>query len=408
MIFGLLYDVAIHLYAASFLPRILFREKKYPLKERLGRDFPKIEKKGRQLIWIHAVSLGETKAVAPLIKKLKALPTDPLVLLTTATKTGHEEGKKTEADYATYLPLDFRYIISPLMKRLKPDLVIVTETDFWYHFQRAAKKNGARLVVVNGKLSERSFARYKRFPFLSRHLLDSIDHFYLQGALYADRFKQLGISREKLAVTGNIKLDAPLDAMPSPDLNLKDHFVITLGSTHAPEEEIWITALKELWMQRPEIKVFLVPRHPERFNEVEHLLEKNTIPFVRWTQGVSFERARVVLVDEMGVLKTCYQLSDVAFVGGSFTPRVGGHNILEPALYGKPVLFGPYMHSQPDLLELVKTYRAGIQITPEEIIPTLLGKSLRPYGERGLELLAASRGALDKTFQGLLEKMRAW
>lgn len=407
MSFGILYDIAIHLFAASFLPRLLFKEKKYPLRERLGVGFPKIEKKGRRLIWIHAVSLGETKAIAPLIKKLKASTHHPLILLTTATKTGHEEGKKTEADYATYLPLDFRYIISPLLKRLKPDLVILTETDFWYHFQQAAKKNGASLVVVNGKLSERTFSRYKRFPFLARQLLGSIDHFYLQGQLYADRFRQLGISPEKFTITGNIKLDAPIDTTPPPELDLKKHFVITLGSTHAPEEEIWLTALQTLWEERPEIKVFLVPRHPERFNEVANLLNKHEVPYVRWTEGASFHRANVVLVDAMGVLKTCYKLSDVAFVGGSFTPRVGGHNILEPASYGKPVLFGPHMHSQPDLVDLVKAYHAGIQITPEEIIPILRGNSLRAYGERGLELLAASRGALDKTFQGLLEKIES-
>ncbi len=415
--FGFFYDIAVHLFVLWNLPRIFFNWKKYSgiLGARLGIGFPKIEKGERKLIWVHAVSMGETRAVLPLIKKLKAVPNSPLVILSTVTKTGHEEGKKGLADWAVYLPFDFRYIIRPIMRRIRPDLVILTETDFWYHFQDAAKNEGAQLVVVNAKISERSYCRYKKFPFFVRHLLNPVDHFYVQGPLYEERLRNLGIADSKIEVTGNIKLDADVDLPKGPtkeQLGLSDKYVITLGSTHAPEERLWIEALKKLWHTHANIKVLIVPRHPERFNEVANLLEQAGLDYARWSQKGTLFGRDVLLVDAMGVLKTCYQLSDLAFVGGSFTPQVGGHNILEPSFYGKPVVFGPYLHSQPDLLDLMRSYQAGLQIMPEDIVSTVnqlmessaLSSNL---GKNGLKLVSESRGALEKTFhslQPLLEK----
>lgn len=412
-----LYDLGLHLFAFF---KVLGNWKKYRaiIASRLGKNFPKIEKSGRRLVWIHAVSMGETKAVAPLIKKIKSLKNPPIVVLSTVTQTGHEEGKKSAADYKVYLPFDFSYVIRPIVRRLRPELVVLTETDFWYHFQDSAKKYGAKLVVVNAKISERSFNRYQKFPSLVRRLLKPVDHFYPQGPLYEERLKELGIPTNKITVTGNIKLDAPIEISKNPtreQLGLENQFVIALGSTHAPEEKIWIQDLKKLWHDFSDLKVLIVPRHPERFNEVAKLLEEEHLSYTRWSQKGTLHSRDILLVDAMGVLKTCYQLSDLAFVGGSFTPHVGGHNILEPCFYGKPVLFGPYMDSQPDLLDLVRSYQAGLQIMPEDIVSTVRGLIENPLlaeqiGENGLHLLAQSRGALDKTFnalQPLLEKGEA-
>jgi len=413
----LLYDLGIHLFAFF---KVLFNWKKYRgiVGPRMGNGFPKIEKGERSLVWVHAVSMGETKAIAPLIKKIKSQPNAPIVILSTVTQTGHEEGKKSAADYAVYLPFDFRYVIRPIVRRVRPDLVILTETDFWYHFQDEVKKRGGKLVVVNAKLSERSFLRYQKFPSFVNRLLQPVDHFYVQGPLYEEHLKKLGIPPEKISVTGNIKLDAAVEVAKSPtkeQLGLDDQFVITLGSTHAPEERLWIEALKRLWQSHSNIKVLIVPRHPERFNEVAQLLDEERLAYARWSQKGTLHARDVLLVDAMGVLKTCYQLSDLAFVGGSFTSKVGGHNILEPSVYGKPVLFGPYMHSQPDLLDLMRSYRAGLQIMPEDIVSTVSQCIASPslvqlLGENGLKLMSESRGALDKTFdslQPLLEKGRS-
>lgn len=172
-------------------------------------------------------------------------------------------------------------------------------------------------------------------------------------------------------------------------------------------KKIWIKALKQIWEWFPNLNVLIVPRHPERFEEVAKLLEYEKLSFSRWSEGGTLKRHSILLVDAMGVLRKCYQISDIAFVGGSFTPKVGGHNILEPAFYGKPVLFGPYMHSQPDFLDLVKTYQAGLQISEETLISTMhqllsdvvLGNVL---GSNGQKIITSSRGSLEFIFNKLL------
>lgn len=413
--FSLLYDAAQHVYVLLSLPKVLLSLKKYrgTLLKRFGKNFPEVQKRGRPLIWVHAVSVGETLAVAPLVKRLKALPSAPLVLLSTITKTGHEIGLKSipEADHHVYLPLDLPYIIHPILKRVQPDLLLLSETDFWFHLQEGAKKMGAKIALVNGKLSERSFNRLRKLSSLKKHLFSPFDHFYLQGEAYQERFQALGISSSKLTVTGNLKLDAPLEehdtSLLASRLKLDEFPVLTIGSTHAPEEEIWLKALLELWKSFPDLKVFLVPRHPERFDEVARLIESLKIPYSRWSAGGTFAESNLVLVDAMGELKKCYALSTLAFVGGTFAPKVGGHNIVEPAYFGVPVLFGPHMHSQPDFLELVTRFKAGVQLEENDIVSVTKHlfsspKQIHDLGENGRCLVAASKGALYKTLSGVL------
>jgi 3-deoxy-D-manno-octulosonic-acid transferase len=414
-LFSLLYDLGLHLYACACLPKIAthFRKKyRGSLLQRLGRNFPSIEKQGRKLIWIHAVSLGETKAVAALIKRLKSIENPPLILLSTTTHTGHAEGHKSApmADFHLYLPFDFSYVIRPIIQRTAPDLVLLTETDFWYHFQEAVKKRGGKVILINGKISERSFTRFSKLPFFTKRLLGTIDHFYLQGELYRSRFAQLQIPPSKLTITGNLKLDSEIETEDlsrlKRELGLTNQTVLTLGSTHDPEERIWLRALKQLWTHFPQLKVMIVPRHPERFSQVAKLLHLEGVKFSQWSQGGTFHTHPILLVDAMGVLRKCYQISDLTFVGGSFTPKIGGHNILEPAFYGKPVLFGPHMHAQPDLLDLVTTHQAGLQLSEETLLSTLHHLLSNPplyqqLGTNGEKLLSSSRGALDQTFQAL-------
>ncbi|NGX62479.1 MAG: hypothetical protein K940chlam9_01976, partial [Chlamydiae bacterium] len=354
----------------------------------------------------------ETKAIASLVKKLKRLPNPPLVLLTTLTETGHIEGKKSapEADWHAFLPFDFPYLVSPLVKRVSPDVFLLMETDFWPHLLHTAKKEGATISLLNGKISERSFKRFSSLSAFSRFFFSPFDHFFLQGPLYQKRFLSLGIPQEKLHITGNIKLD--FSQYPPPDELLKEKLqlgtspLLTLGSTHDPEEAIWIEALKVLWKIFPDLKVLLVPRHPERFSEVADLLTSKEVSFGRFSEGATFQDVNLLLVDAMGILRSCYSISTLTFVGGTFTEKVGGHNILEPCFYGKPVLYGPYLHSQPDLYLLSEQYGAGIKISPEEIVPTLKNllenpEKARELGEKGKELATKEGGALDRTWEAL-------
>jgi len=413
MTFPLIYNSLLHLMALPTLGKMgleMVRTGKYRgnFLPRLGAGFPKIEKGSKKLIWIHAVSMGETKAVAPLVRKLKN--SDTVIVLSTVTETGHREGKKVapEADYHVYLPFDLPYLIRPIIKRVKPDVVLLTETDFWFNFQDAAQKAGAKLILVNGKLSERSLSRYQNFPLFSKQLIDSFDRLLVQGDLYANRFRKIGISPSKIKITGNIKLDGVMEEETLFDrekLQLSGP-LLTLGSTHDPEERLWIEALKRIWKRIPDLKVFIVPRHPERFETVARLLASENIPFHAFSKQPYFGEAKVVLVDAMGLLRQCYKISTLAFVGGSLA-KIGGHNILEPAYYGVPVLYGPHMHQQPDLLDLMNRYEAGVCVREDLVQKTvelLLNEDTRrQMGERGKLLVKESQGALEETLQEILK-----
>ncbi len=412
---AILYEIGLFLFFCISFPKALYQRLvlgKYrgTFLLRFGIGFPKIEKKGRPLVWIHAVSLGETKAVVPLAKQIYESLENPLIVISSVTETGHAEAKKSIpfAAHHVYLPIDFRFIIGPIMRRIAPDLVLLTETDFWLNFLKSAKKAGAKIVVVNGKLSERSARRYQRLAFITKPLWQLIDLFCVQSNSYKERFESAGVPSDRLYVTGNLKLDSSsshlkgelLDVWRQKFRIMPDHPVLVVGSTHAPEEKIFLDVLPELWCRYPHLKVLLIPRHPERFDSVAELCAQASIPFSRYSQNNISEK--LVLVDEMGILQKCYQLADVAFVGGSFTEKVGGHNILEPCAFGVPVLFGPHMHAQPDLVKLVMEYQAGVQTDSFHLVPALselLANSEQrlDFGQAGIKLMNETRGATMRT-----------
>jgi len=406
----LLYKIATYLIVLGSLCK---KRSRHHFRQRLGKDLPDIDKKGRRLIWIHAVSFGETKAIVPLVRKLKAQKEAPLILFSSGTATAYAEAKRImpECDVHLPMPFDISWVIRPFVKRVRPDLVVIVETDLWWHFQSAAKKVGSSIVVVNGKLSERSFMRYERLPKLASLMFSSIDLFCVQGKLYAERLVQLNLPKEKIVVTGNIKLDGLAEEGISQEWREKlgvneGDLVFTCGSTHDPEEKILLDALKKVWERFPRLKVLLVPRHPERFDEVAALLEKEKISFGRWSERASLRDKRVLLIDAMGQLRKCYQVSTVTFVGGSLTDKVGGHNILEPAYAGVPVLYGPYMYSQPNLLDLMRSYEAGIEVSQENLVfyleELLENPSKRQeMGKRGLRLVEESKGSTEATYKAL-------
>ncbi len=417
MFFSLLYEICLMLLALAYFPVLLYQmifKGKYrqSLSKRFGSGFPIIEKGERPLVWIHAVSLGETKAVSALVKTLKAEFNNPVLVFSTTTQTGYAEACRTiVADYHVYLPFDFGWVIKPIIQRTAPDLVLLCESDFWYNFLSASKKAGAIVAVVNGKLSTRSLQRFLKLSFFTKRLFACIDLFCVQSNLYRKRFAELGIPQEKLAVTGNIKFDGDYAKLPATqiaawklELGIKENDpVLVIGSTHYPEELQMLKMLPQVWKVVPALKVMIVPRHPERFNEVAALLQKSDVNFRRLSEkNGSMNSAPVILIDAMGLLCKCYQLADIAVVAGSYTPKVGGHNILEPCWYGVPVLFGPHMHSQPDLVDLVREYEAGLQVAIEEL-PNMLLRLLQDksycnaLGDGGLRLTGDVHGATAKT-----------
>lgn len=420
--FAFVYEFALMALAIISLPKMLYQywaHKKYATNflRRLGRDFPAIEKKGRCLIWIHAVSLGETKVAASLVKKIKQETHNSLIVISSVTETGHEEAKKAipQADYKFYLPFDFAWMIKPVLNKVKPDMVIVCESDFWYNFLNSAKQNyHAPVVVVNGKISERSQKRLTKFSWFAHHLLSPIDFFCLQNRHYQDRFQQVGIPASKMTITGNMKFDGATTALSAEDLSKlklqfgiqQDDLVLVAGSTHDPEEKIILTVFEKLLPKFPNLKVIIVPRHPERFNEVANLIEQLRLPYQRFTKLDSGKAAKVILIDAMGVLRQCYQMATAAFVGGSLTSKIGGHNILEPSSYGVPVLFGPHMHQQPELVELVSEYQCGAQVdehTLEGELQSLLSNPAKRkvQGEAGMKMMTELQGSVSKTWESI-------
>lgn len=417
MFVSFLYECSLILIAILALPHFLYQlifKGKYrkSLLNRFGVGFPSIKKEGRPLVWVHAVSLGETKAVAALVKAIKAEFNHPIIVFSTTTETGYVEACRTiGADHHVYLPFDFGWVIKPIMKQTAPDLLVLCESDFWYNLLKSAKKAGAKTVLVNGKLSVRSMERFNKIRFFTDRLFSTIDLFCVQSHLYAKRFETLGIPSEKIAVTGNMKFDGDYAKLPSQQLeSWRSELgiepidpVLVIGSCHSPEEVQLLGVLAHVWKAFPDLKVLIVPRHPERFNEVAGILQKSNINFRRLSQknheGTS---APVILIDAMGLLRKCYQLADIAIVAGSYTSKVGGHNILEPSWYGVPVIFGPYMDTQPDLVDLMKEYGAGIQVNLDDLQSELINllqdsNQRKLLGDAGLRLASDVHGATAKT-----------
>jgi 3-deoxy-D-manno-octulosonic-acid transferase len=422
MFFSILYEISLVLVGLATLPKILYmrlvhKKYKHSLFRKFGNGFPIIEKGDRPLIWIHAVSVGETKVAASLVKRLKVENKNSLIVVSSVTETGHAEAQRAipSADFHVYFPFDFSWVIKPIVKRVNPDLVILCESDFWYNFLSTAKGQGAKIALINGKISERSLKRFQATPFFSKRLFDQIDLFCIQNKHYMERFEalQLPVEKKRL-ITGNMKFDDACISLSADQLRdwreqlgvKSSDQIIVVGSSHDPEEKNLLKSLQELWKKFPDLKAILVPRHPERFNEVANLLQKQAIPFQRFTAINKQAGAKVILMDTMGLLRKCYQLADIAIVGGSFTSKVGGHNILEPSWFGVPVLFGPFMHQQPELVELVQEYGSGQQVKFEECTPVIESllkdqESRQKIGKAGLKMVGELHGATEKTFEAI-------
>lgn len=422
MIRALIYDVVLIILSILALPRLFYQmlfHKKYrkSLIQRFGIGFPQIDKGRSKLVWVHAVSMGETKAVATLLHRIKAENPSIKILFTTVTETGFAESERSipEADYRAFLPFDFKWIVAPIVRMVKPDYVILCESDFWYNFLSQSKKCGAKIALVNGKISEKSLRRFRALSWLSRNLFLQIDVFCVQSRHYRERFETLGIPKEKLTVTGNLKFDSFFPFMTEKELGVwkkdlripEEDLVLVAGSTHNPEEKLILDCVKKLWEALPNLTLVLVPRHPERFGEVAQIINNEKVAYRRLSAiDVDPKDSKVLLVDAMGKLRQCYQLATVAIVAGSFTAKVGGHNIIEPLWYRVPVVYGPEMHSQPELLELMQQYNAGVQVNSEELYEALL-KLLQNHAKRdelgsaGERMIADFKGATEKSYRAI-------
>lgn len=362
--------------------------------------------RGRQVILIHAVSVGEVITARILIKALRKRYPEHALVVSCGTETGRQTaGGFQEIDLCIYLPFDLLPSVRLLLSSLSPVLVIVMETEIWPNFMKLASERGIPVLLANGRISDRSFGRYLKLRWFFRHPLQNFTRLCMQSELTRERIIAIGADSRRASVAGNLKLDISLRIVTAADKNALrksyripgDCLVLIAGSTHAGEEQLLLELYRKLRPGNENLFLILAPRHPQRSDEVAHLIEKTGIPYRRLT-GPAGEAGEVLLVDKVGELMSLYSLSDVGFVGGSMVPR-GGHNLLEPASCGLPTVFGCHMANFREIAALVVECEAGIQVSSaaqlEEAVLTLVRDPAerQRLGANGLEMIRNNGGA---------------
>jgi 3-deoxy-D-manno-octulosonic-acid transferase len=371
-------------------------------------------------IWLHAVSLGEVSAAAALVRALQARHPHTPVILTTATPTGRARALTLFGDSADvrFLPYDTPGSVRRFLRRIRPRLAIIMETELWPNLFSECARMGVPLVLANARLSAKSVSRYRRFGSLFRGVFSATTLVAAQTVEDAVRFSAIGARPDRTHVTGNVKFDQDVGpAALEEGRALRSRFFSgrptwIAGSTHAGEEEQVLSAHAALRSHLPQALLLLVPRHPDRFDSVAELLQGREFAFERRSlaKPVPMETP-VVLVDTVGELAALYAAADVAFVGGSLVP-VGGHNLLEPAALGVPVLTGPFNSNGQDILRLLVQQGAAVQVADAQELAVSLARLLedvnqrRRAGEAGRRAVEANRGSVARLLE-LIEPLAA-
>lgn len=415
-----IYNLFIYFLFPLILPYLILKSIKRKgslsgISERFGY-YPDISIGNKKVIWIHAVSVGEVIASIPLLLELKSRYPDNSLIMSTVTETGRATAinKIPFLNAIIYFPFDFAFSVNKAIDTIRPNIFIMLETEIWPNFLRALKRKNIPAILINGRISDRSYKRYLSARFFIKEVLKNISAFGMQSADDTERIINMGADKEKVVRTGNLKFEHEIIDVSSDSVKrlkgslniIENKDIIIAGSTHRGEDEEIIKAYLTISKATQELPLLIIaPRHLDRLTEIEDILKRYNFSFIRKTMIKKEEASSkysVILLDTIGELSALYSIATVVFVGGSLVP-VGGHNILEPALYKKPILFGLYMHNFKEIAEGFKSKKAAIEITnsdemAKEIINILNNPDIgMELGERGFSVIVENKGALEKS-----------
>ena len=417
----LLYNALLFSYFLAVFPALCYRRWKYgkPLvgvSQRLGRLPVGVNPQRTASIWIHAVSVGEAIASRPLIRALRTAYPAHRLLMSTTTTTGQDVAQQfgSDLDAVFYAPFDFTPVVTRALERIAPELLIVIDTEIWPNLFRACRKRGVRTMLVNGRLSDRSYGRYRLVRFFMRRVFEDVDRVCAQTATWAQRYVDIGADQSSVMVTGSVKFDALDPSMssvvqPASDDVLscfrfaKRRPVFIAASTLRGEEELVLRVVGRILEIASDALIIIAPRHPERFDEVRAMAEAAGYR----VQARSELRGQdsdtpIVLLDTIGELACLFQVASVVFVGGSLVPA-GGHNLLEPAVFGKAIIVGPHMDNFAEITSHFVAQKAVVQVRDATEFEIELVDLVRDRGRRerlgnaARELVESCRGATKRT-----------
>jgi len=367
--------------------------------------------------------VGETLAAVPLLRLLRRRISDVRQIITSVTLTGRETAVKSLSgvtDEGFYFPFDLPGLCGRFLDRLRPDVVVIVETEIWPNFIAACARRGVPVVIVNGRLSQRSFAGYMRFRWFFAPILRTLRTISAQTVEDAERFIELGAPRENVTVGGNLKFDVSppeIAASPLSGLLLREKAAgalwVVAGSTHDGEEADLLRAFLAAREANPSLRLLLAPRHPERFDAVEALVRREGVSMVRRTsipEGAQRLPEPVLLLDTVGELSGAYAAADLAFVGGSLVPK-GGHNVLEPSWHGVPTIVGPHMENFREIADAFLAGNALLRVAGKEELEDRLARFaadpsvFRETGRRAKDLLETFRGASEANADAVLSAL---
>lgn len=412
-----IYSILLYLGIPLILLRLYWRARKAPdyrrrIGERFGLGLPT---QNSGVIWIHAVSVGETLAALPLIKRLQAEYPQRRLLVTTMTPTGSAQVRRSFGDSVThvYAPYDLPVAVCRFLDVMRPELLLIIETELWPNILHYCAQRDIPAILINARLSQNSAEGYARLGGLARRMLGNLSFVCAQNASDAQRFIEVGMAQNKVAITGSIKFDVQLDqALRTQAQQLREQWsageprrIWIAASTHHGEDAIVLAAHQQLLQQFPDLLLVLVPRHPERFDAVYELCEASGVPAQRRSKTQALdEPTRILLADTMGELSLLFGACDIAFVGGSLV-ATGGHNMIEPAAWGLPVISGPHVFNFTDVARALAE-RGGLTIVQDQrqlaMQLTLLlndGDKCRQAGANNRDVVEQNRGALQRQFE---------